>query len=77
MPLYRYACGECHQEFTTLVSFGSKDGVRCRFCGSPKVKKLLPRFFSGRTVNKGTATPVAGTSGCSTCSVASCTNCHR
>ena len=73
MPLYRYQCCRCEEEFTRLVNLGKENELKCTKCGSSQLKKLLPRFISGRT-KEGT---VGGTSSCATCQAPSCTICHR
>jgi putative FmdB family regulatory protein len=44
MPLYRYRCGSCGNEFTVLVRQGS-DGnvVSCPECGSNKAQRVVSR----------------------------------
>ena len=73
MPLYRYECSQCKEEFTKLVSLANDDNIRCKKRGSSDVKKLLPRFISGRTEEGA----VIGGSSCSTCQASSCTSCGR
>jgi len=73
MPLYRYKCTQCKEEFTRLVSLANGDEIKCEECGSSEVKKLLPRFISRRT-EEGT---VIGGNSCSTCQASSCTSCGR
>ena len=73
MPLYRYECIGCGEEFTCLVNLGQENGLKCAKCGGSQLKKLLPRFVSGRT-KEGT---VAGANSCSTCQATSCASCHR
>jgi putative FmdB family regulatory protein len=71
MPLYRYKCNQCKEEFTALTALGKESEIRCKKCGNSKVEKLLPRFFTGRTAGKA----LAGTGGCSTCSAPTCRSC--
>jgi len=73
MPLYRYKCNECKEEFTALTTLGKENETRCKKCGSSKVEKLLPRVFVGRTGDKA----LAGAGGCSTCSASTCRSCKR
>ncbi len=73
MPLYRYECKDCGEEFTALTTLGKENETKCKKCGSLNVKKLLPRSFVGRT-SEGV---VAGTGGCSTCTSSSCSSCNR
>lgn len=37
MPLYRYKCIQCKEEFTQLVSLGNGDKIKCEKCGSLKL----------------------------------------
>ena len=73
MPLYRYKCTQCKEEFIRLVSLANGDKIKCEKCGSLRLEKLLPRFISGRT-KEGT---VIGGNSCSTCQASSCTSCGR
>ena len=73
MPLYRYKCAQCKEEFTRLVSLANDDKTKCKKCGSLRVEKLLPRFISGRT-EEGT---VIGGGSCSTCQASSCASCGK
>lgn len=72
MPLYRYKCNQCGKEFTELTAIEKENLVKCKKCGSQKIEKLLPRFFSGRTGKR----TLAGTGGCSTCSASTCRTCR-
>jgi len=73
MPLYRYKCTGCGEEFSRLVNLGKENKLKCVKCGSSQLEKLLPRFISGRT-KEGT---VGGISSCATCQAPSCATCHR
>ena len=73
MPLYRYKCLGCREEFTRLVNLGKENELKCAKCGSSRLEKLLPRFISGRTKEG----PVAGTSSCATCRAPTCAPCNR
>ena len=44
MPIYRFRCSDCGNEFRELVGYGDGDGVACPRCGGNKVERLLPRF---------------------------------
>lgn len=70
MPVYRYKCTQCEEEFTALTSLGRENETRCKKCGSSRVEKLLPRSFVGRS-SEGNITG----EGCSTCSASSCGSC--
>ncbi len=39
MPLYEYACQECHQDFELLMRTG--ESPECPHCGSQRLQKLL------------------------------------
>jgi putative FmdB family regulatory protein len=45
MPIYEYRCKKCKKEFSQLI-LNPKEvtEVRCRFCNSPNLKKLLSSF---------------------------------
>jgi len=73
MPLYRYKCTQCKEEFTRLVSLTNGDKIKCEKCGSLRLEKLLPRFISGRTKEGA----LIGGNSCSTCQASSCTSCGR
>ncbi|MFO8033929.1 MAG: FmdB family zinc ribbon protein [Candidatus Bipolaricaulota bacterium] len=44
MPIYRYRCEQCGEEFRELVAVGDGASVRCSACGSPKVMRRLSTF---------------------------------
>jgi putative FmdB family regulatory protein len=46
MPIYEFACNECHQSFEELVSMSKIDEVVCPSCGSENVKKKMSTFAS-------------------------------
>jgi len=73
MPLYRYKCENCGEEFVSLVTIGKEKEIRCKKCGNSQLKKLIPKSFIGR--NKEGPTP--GMSSCSTCRSTSCDSCGR
>ncbi len=72
MPLYRYKCKECQEEFTSLTTIGKENETTCKKCGSSHVERLLPRSFVGRSGGKS----VSGTGGCSTCTASTCKSCR-
>ncbi len=47
MPIYEYLCGDCNQKFELFVPQRmSANGVVCKECHSPKVRKLVSSFAS-------------------------------
>ena len=50
MPIYEFECNECHREFSHLVlhSRGERK-VRCRFCRSLDIKRILSSFSVHQT----------------------------
>ncbi len=45
MPIYRYKCSDCGEEFDFLhKSPGASEEVVCPKCGSKKAEKLLSSF---------------------------------
>ncbi len=68
MPIYEYTCTQCGKDFEKLV-FGNQE-VTCPKCGTGKVKKQFSVFCA-----TGTEKPLAGTSGCTSCSKTSCSSC--
>jgi len=71
MPLYRFKCKSCSEEFVVLCGIGKEEKVTCKNCGSSRIEKLLPRHFVGKTAEG----KLAG-SACSTCTASSCKSCQ-
>jgi putative FmdB family regulatory protein len=47
MPIYEYLCGDCNKKFELFVPQRmSANGVVCKECHSPKVRKLVSSFAS-------------------------------
>ncbi len=44
MPMYRYRCTRCGNEFRELRPVRDRALVRCSGCGAAEVTRLLPRF---------------------------------
>lgn len=44
MPMYRYRCSRCGNEFRELRPVRDRALVRCPGCGTGEVARLLPRF---------------------------------
>jgi len=75
MPLHRYKCNKCGEEFTRLVRTQDKDEIKCDKCGSMEVEKLLPRISVGRgKTGEGSSSRI---SSCSTCLAKNCANCGK
>lgn len=68
MPIYEYRCLSCGENFEKLV-FGNLE-ISCPKCKSKDVKKKFSVFSAS-----GTERPLAGTSGCTSCSKTSCSSC--
>lgn len=66
MPIYEYRCNECLEDFEALVT--SNTVVKCPKCESDDIKKKFSLFAT-----KGMEKQVS--SGCSSCSSASCSTC--
>lgn len=47
MPIYEFACTQCHREFELLVRSQDWKGTRCPKCGSSRITKRLSVFASG------------------------------
>jgi len=72
MPIFEFQCEECGEIFEELVLGGNLEGIKCKKCGSSRVKKVMSQvaFKSG-----GKFVASSG-SGCSSCSGGSCSTCH-
>lgn len=68
MPIFEYKCCSCGEDFEKLV-FGHTE-IKCPKCSSIVVRKKFSVFSA-----TGTQKPLAGTSGCLTCSKPSCSSC--
>ncbi len=44
MPIYRYKCKQCGEEFRELVALGDGAAVCCTACGSSQVVRALSTF---------------------------------
>jgi putative FmdB family regulatory protein len=50
MPLHEYLCNECGRKDTRLVlKPGDEEALKCRQCGSDKLKRLISRVAIHRT----------------------------
>lgn len=72
MPIFEFQCEDCGEVFEELILGGKIEGINCKKCKSPKVKKLISQvaFKSG---NKFVS---ASGSSCSTCKAGTCSSCH-
>jgi len=60
MPIYEFRCGDCQQQFETLVR-NSSETVTCKHCSGTNLKKLI----SAHSVTKGSPDTACGTAPCS------------
>jgi putative FmdB family regulatory protein len=44
MPLFKYHCENCQEEFEDLVSFSESNNVECPHCGSKNTQKKVSAF---------------------------------
>ncbi len=50
MPIYEYECNQCHREFNCLVLRSKQaNKVKCRFCKSGNVRRILSSFSVHQT----------------------------
>ena len=50
MPIYEYRCNQCRKEFSQLFLNPKEIGeVKCKFCNSSNLTKLLSSFFLHQT----------------------------
>lgn len=50
MPIYEYACQECHRKSSVLVLNPRNPGVvTCRQCGGSRMDRLLSRFAAPKS----------------------------
>ncbi len=71
MPIYEFECEECGKSFEELV-FGSAEDIKCKYCGSRKVKRLMSSFG----FKSGSTFVSSSGSACSSCSGGTCSTCH-
>ncbi|QJA05956.1 zinc ribbon domain-containing protein [Thermosulfurimonas marina] len=73
MPIYEFECEDCGETFEELV-FGSAEGVKCRKCGSDRVRRLMSAFgFKSGSRFVSSSGPAGG---CSGCAGGTCSSCH-
>ncbi|WP_038055459.1 FmdB family zinc ribbon protein [Thermodesulfobacterium hydrogeniphilum] len=68
MPIYEFQCEECGEIFEELIFGNDFEGIVCKKCKSPKVKKLISRTSPKTSSGSG--------SSCSGCKGGSCSTCH-
>ena len=72
MPLYEFACVQCHTVFEELVRMGSTgEGLSCPSCGSDGVQKKMSTFYGRASSGNGAAHSVGGCS----CGGGNCGSC--
>lgn len=50
MPIYEYQCNKCKREFSQLfLSWKEADSVKCKFCNSENVKRIMSSFSVHQT----------------------------
>jgi putative FmdB family regulatory protein len=50
MPIYEYACLECHRKSSILVlNLRNADTTTCRHCGGSQMQRLLSRFAAPKS----------------------------
>lgn len=53
MPIYTYICEDCGEKFDLLVGVTSqKVALKCKKCGSKKIKKTFATFSMGESSGK-------------------------
>jgi putative FmdB family regulatory protein len=62
MPIYEYACRDCHGTFEALTSYGEREARRaCPRCASEAVKPLVSRVAM---LSRQDSTARSGACGC-------------
>lgn len=50
MPIYEYQCNHCKKEFSQLfLTLKDTNKIKCRFCGSKDLKRLISSFVVHQT----------------------------
>lgn len=63
MPLYKYRCLDCQEEYEELVSFSQSDEVVCPKCGSRNTRKLVSTVAVLRGGNASSRVSCGGSGG--------------
>jgi len=65
MPVYTYLCSNCGSKFDILAGVNSqKEELKCKNCGSKKIKKTLSSFSVGDSKSNISSGPSCSTGGC-------------
>lgn len=64
MPIYEYVCEKCKEHFEVLTTASEQGTVKCKKCGSMKVRKTVSAS-SFRMGHGGSSIPAGSLSGCS------------
>ncbi|MBE0479897.1 MAG: zinc ribbon domain-containing protein [Dehalococcoidia bacterium] len=76
MPIYEYRCSECSLKFELLRPMSRADeAASCPRCKNG-AKKILSMFAAFSKSSGGDSAPVAGGSGCGSCTASSCAGCY-
>lgn len=64
MPLFKYRCNECQEQFEELVSFSESQNVECPNCKSKNTDKLVSTFATiGGSTSRSPSASCGGGSG--------------
>lgn len=56
MPIYSYVCESCGEKFDLLIGATlEKPQLKCKKCGSKKIKRVLSSFSVGSSNDKGSS----------------------
>jgi putative FmdB family regulatory protein len=60
MPLYKYQCSDCQEEFEELVSYSESNNVACPKCGSHQTEKKVSAFATLGSSSSGSSVGSCG-----------------
>ncbi|MBN2365658.1 MAG: zinc ribbon domain-containing protein [Calditrichaeota bacterium] len=60
MPLFKYRCRDCGEEFEELVSLANSNNVECPHCDSRHTEKLVSKFATIGSSSSGTSAGSCG-----------------
>ena len=63
MPLFKYRCLDCLEEFEELVSFSQSHEMECQSCSSKNTEKLVSAFATIGNSTTGTSVGSCGSGG--------------